>query len=79
LLFLYNDCKNLLYCKISSSKNEIIDDNKKFSYAGIYKSLHKGLYRDILCDDDPIFQDKVPYKKRIRINIKTLEEQIKQY
>jgi len=71
-------CRNNSYY-ILSSKNEIIDDNKKFSYAGIYKSLHKGLYQDILCDDDPIFQSNVPYKKRIRVNIKNLEEQIKKY
>ena len=37
-------------------------NNKKFSYTGIYKSLHKELYQDIFYNDDPIFQDNVPYK-----------------
>ena len=61
---------------ILSSKNEIIDDNKKFSYAGIYKSLHKGLYEDIFCDDDPISQNNIPFKNRIRVDIKLLKEKI---
>jgi len=59
---------------ILSSKNEIINDNKKFCYAGIYKSLHKGLYEDIFCDDDPALQNNIPYKNRIKVDIKLLKE-----
>jgi hypothetical protein len=58
--------------------NEIIDDNKKFSYGGIYKSLHKGLYEDIFCDDDPMPQNNIPFKNRIRVDIKLLKEKIQQ-
>jgi capsular polysaccharide biosynthesis protein len=59
---------------ILSSKNEIINDNKKFCYAGIYKSLHKGLYEDIFCDDDPALQNNIPYKNRIKVDINLLKE-----
>ena len=68
-------CRNKPYY-ILSSKNEIIDDNKKFSYGGIYKSLHKGLYEDIFCNDDPISQNNIPFKNRIRVDIKLLKEKL---
>jgi hypothetical protein len=61
---------------ILSSKNEIIKDNKRFSYAGIYKSLHKGLYEDIYCDDDPPYQNLIPYKKRIKVDISLLNKKL---
>jgi len=71
-------CRDKQYY-ILSSKNEIIDDNKKFVSAGIYKSLHKGLYEDIYCDDDPPYQNLIPYKKRIKVNINLLNKKLSSF
>jgi hypothetical protein len=65
-------CRNNKYYILSSS-TEKIDDNKKFSYAGIYKSFHKGMYEEIFCNDDPNIQLLSPYKKRIFVDLKKLE------
>ncbi len=59
---------------IFSSNNEAIDDKKKFTYAGIYKSFHKGLYIDILCDN---YSNKInlkPYKNKISVDLKYLDK-----
>ena len=66
-------CRNDLYY-ILSSRTENINTKEKFSYAGIYKSLHKGLYKEIFCDDDPVDQDSKPYKKRIFVDLQKLKE-----
>tara|TARA_B110000503_G_C7139446_1_gene410259 strand:+ start:768 stop:1862 length:1095 start_codon:yes stop_codon:yes gene_type:complete len=66
-------CRNNPYY-ILSSRNENINTKEKFSYAGIYKSLHKGLYNEIFCDDDPIDQNSKPYKKRIFVDLQKLKE-----
>ncbi len=61
-------CRNKPYY-IFSSDNEKIDDIKKFTYAGIYKCYHKGLYVDIFCKNSK--KDKIlkPFKNQIHVDL----------
>ena len=65
--------RNKPYLILSSiSENNL--DKKLFNGAGIYKQFHTGLFRDILCDDDPVIQNVRPYKKRIKVDIQKLKK-----
>ena len=66
-------CRSKKY-HILSSSTEVVDNDKIFSYSGIYKSFHKGLYEEILCEDSPKDQFVKPYKKCIHVNLKLLDK-----
>jgi hypothetical protein len=64
-------CRNKPYY-IFSSENEKINNSKKFTYAGIYKSFHKGLYNEIYCKNSKRGELLKPYKNQIYVDIKKL-------
>ena len=55
---------------ILSSETEKDLDLRLFHGAGIYKEFHRGLAKEIYCEDSPKIQDLRAYKKRIVVNIK---------
>jgi hypothetical protein len=57
---------------ILSSETEKELDMKLFHGAGIYKEFHRGLAKEIYCEDSPKIQNLRAYKKRIVVNIKNV-------
>mgnify|MGYP001384521296 FL=1 len=57
---------------ILSSETERDLDIRLFHGAGIYKELHRGLAKEIYCEDSPKNQNERAYKKGIIVNIKNM-------
>ena len=61
---------------ILSSKTENNLTSRLFIGAGIYKEFHRGMYREIFCEDNPPSQTVRAFKKRIKVDINQLSQVI---
>lgn len=59
---------------ILSSKTENNLTSRLFIGAGIYKEFHRGLYKEIFCEDDPPSQTVRAFKKRIKVDVNRLSQ-----